>query len=152
MLFTIWLTIKFFQKLFFKETACVLMWEERRGQMGNGSEGLLWCFPNPLPHPVHSRSPLLCPGALAGIPPLSCTSFSLPLCTRLTLTSSNWTELILTLQLGEDRLKLTFFPFPLISISCLNKIEKKREQLGPWRNKSPQGWGRGRQRSLNQVQ
>ena len=34
--FTIWLTIEFFQKLFFKETACVLIQEERWGQMGNG--------------------------------------------------------------------------------------------------------------------
>ena len=145
--FTIWHTIKFFQKLFFKETACVLIQEERWGQMGNGERGAPLVFAK-----NHSPLPLLWAGALVGSPPLSCTSFSILLCICLTLTSSNWTELTLTLQLGEDSLKLTFYPFPLISISYLNKIEEKQEQLGPWRNKSPQGCGRGRQKSLNQVQ
>ena len=138
--------LNFFRN-FFKETACVLIQEERWGQMGNGERGAPLVFAK-----NHSPLPLLWAGALVSSHPLSCTSFSLLPWIPLTLTSSNWTELTLTLQLGEDSLKLTLYPFPLICISSLNKIEEKPEQLGPWRNKSPQGWGQGRQKSLNQVQ
>ena len=53
---TIRLTIKFLQKPYFKETACVLMWEERWGQVGNGSKGLLWCLPSPPPHSTLTSS------------------------------------------------------------------------------------------------